>query len=34
VAGIIGALPQVMTVSTGHPGVQTADYVRIEAPDE
>jgi hypothetical protein len=34
VAGIIGALPQVMTVSAGHLGVQTAGYVRLEAPDE
>jgi hypothetical protein len=34
VAGIIGALPQVMTVSTEHHGVETAGYVRLEAPDE
>jgi hypothetical protein len=34
VAGIIGALPQVMTVSAGHHGVQTAGDVRLEAPDE
>ena len=32
--GIIGALSQVMTLSAGHHGVQTAGYVRLEAPDQ